>query len=72
MTRAIAIGAALRGLGGPMDADMCATAADELDKLREALRDIAFGATMMMDAPGNAGLKRYAAEVKRVAQAALS
>lgn len=42
-------------------------------ELRFVLRDIAFGAQMMLEIPGPAdsALKRYAAEVKRVADAAL-
>lgn len=41
------------------------------DRLREALRDIAFGAQMMLEIPGESSLSRYAREVKRVAEAAL-
>lgn len=42
-------------------------------ELRFVLRDIAFGAQMMLEIPGPADspLKRYAAEVKRVADLAL-
>ena len=38
---------------------------------RDALRDLAFGAQMMLQIPGESALARYAREVKRVAEAAL-
>lgn len=41
------------------------------DRYREALRDIALGAQMMLEIPGESSLSRYAREVKRVAEAAL-
>lgn len=41
------------------------------DHFREALRDIALGAQMMLEIPGESPLSRYAREVKRVAEAAL-
>lgn len=41
------------------------------DCFREALRDIALGAQMMLEIPGESALSRYAREVKRVAEAAL-
>lgn len=45
--------------------------AEEIGKLREALEDIAHGAFVMLEGPVPA-LHRYAEEVRRVAQAALS
>ena len=41
------------------------------DRYREALRDLALGAQMMLEIPGESSLARYAREVKRVAEAAL-
>ena len=41
------------------------------DRFREALRDIALGAQMMLEIPGESALARYAREVKRVAEVAL-
>lgn len=41
------------------------------DRFREALRDLALGAQMMLEIPGESALARYAREVKRVAEAAL-
>ena len=38
---------------------------------RDALRDLSFGAQMMLQIPGESALSRYAREVKRVAEAAL-
>lgn len=46
--------------------------ASELAELRDALADIALGAAMMLDIPGNPVLHRYASEVRRVAKAHLS
>ena len=44
-----------------------------VDELRGALRDLAFGAAMMLQPPTlpSSALFRYASEVKRVAEAAL-
>lgn len=42
---------------------------EEIRRLESVLRDIALGARMMLESPVmNAALKRYAQEVKRVAE----
>lgn len=41
------------------------------DRFQDALRDLALGAQMMLEIPGESALARYAREVKRVAEAAL-
>jgi len=43
----------------------------ENHELRAALRDLRLGAVMMMEPPLSPGVRRYAEEVKRVADAAL-
>lgn len=48
-----------------------AIAVDEIDRLRDVLRDIAVGASMMIEPPVTARLHPYALEVRRVAEAAL-
>jgi hypothetical protein len=46
--------------------------AEEIESLRAALRDIVTGADVMLQPINSAAVKRYAAEVKRVAKAALA
>jgi len=45
--------------------------AEEIASLRAALKDIIVGADVMLQPINSPAVKRYAAEVKRVAQAAL-
>lgn len=44
---------------------------DDYDALRDVLRDIQMGASMMLEASIGGTIQRYAAEVKRVSQSAL-
>lgn len=44
---------------------------DERDRMRAALRDIVFGADMMLQFPKDDAFTQYASEVKRVAEIAL-
>jgi hypothetical protein len=53
-----------------MSAELVRALADR-DELLAVLRDIAMGADMMLQVPGNTAFDRYAREVKRVAQAGI-
>lgn len=44
---------------------------EDFERLQDALKDIALGASMMLDSPPMAALHKYAAEVRRVANLAL-
>lgn len=45
---------------------------EEYEKLRTALEDISMGASMMLDSPIMNGVHKYASEVRRVANLALT